>query len=142
MKNTKSTFVNKIIVAGCRDYDNYTFVKENLDAITVNLHLIEIVSGGCSDSEKGIHTYTRKDGSKVYGVDGLGERWAEENKHPVRVFPANWEAYGRSAGPIRNKKMSQYGGYLVAFWNMHSKGTKNMVELAVQFNLLLRIISI
>jgi hypothetical protein len=52
----------------------------------------------------------------------------------VETFNANWEAYGRAAGPIRNKKMLTEGkpDLVVAFhpFLAGSKGTKNMVSIA------------
>jgi len=49
-------------------------------------------------------------------------------------FPADWEKYGRAAGPIRNKQMIMEGkpDLVVAFHNNISKsrGTKNMVTQA------------
>ena len=38
----------------------------------------------------------------------LGERWAEETKASVKIFPADWVKHKKSAGPIRNKQMIDY----------------------------------
>lgn len=51
----------------------------------------------------------------------------------IVAVPADWEKYGRAAGPIRNKKMLDMEPDLVlAFHNdiQNSKGTLNMVTIA------------
>lgn len=63
------------------------------------------------------------------GADSLGEKWGNENKLPVIVYPADWDKYGKAAGPIRNKEMALEGDALVAFLDIKgSTGTKNMIE--------------
>lgn len=39
------------------------------------------------------------------GADTLGREWAESHGLPVLKFPADWDKYKRSAGPIRNRQM-------------------------------------
>ncbi|MEM7128611.1 MAG: hypothetical protein AAF702_19920 [Chloroflexota bacterium] len=41
----------KIIIAGGRDFDNYTLLKQEADRLTADLENLEIVSG-CALSEK------------------------------------------------------------------------------------------
>lgn len=100
----------KTIIAGGRDNDDYqllcTVIKWRDKPIT------EVVSGGAQ------------------GVDRLGEEWAYDNNVPVKVFPADWTAQGNAAGPIRNRKMAQYADALIAIWDGHSKGTRNMISEA------------
>lgn len=123
----------KLIVAGGRNLTNYVFVKRTLDYFTSKVsEPIEIVSGACSS---GKHTFTRKDGTKVYGADGLGERWAEEKGYVVYPFPAQWDLHGKQAGYFRNKEMAEYGTNCVVFWDGESKGSKMMYELATQYKL-------
>lgn len=62
------------------------------------------------------------------GADSLGELFAKENNIPVKQFPADWNAHGRAAGPIRNRQMAEYADVLIAFWDGKSPGTKNMIE--------------
>lgn len=64
------------------------------------------------------------------GVDLLGERWAQDRGICVRSFPADWERYGRGAGPRRNEEMACVGEALIALPCAHSKGTKDMIERA------------
>jgi predicted Rossmann fold nucleotide-binding protein DprA/Smf involved in DNA uptake len=69
------------------------------------------------------------------GADEYGERWAEEQNLVVHRFPADWEKYGKSAGPIRNKLMAENAEGLIAVWDGKSKGTANMIKLATQLGL-------
>lgn len=71
------------------------------------------------------------------GVDMLGEQWAREEivthgwhkpSYPVTRFPADWNQYGRAAGPMRNKQMAEYADILVAYWNEDTRGTLNMIK--------------
>ncbi|WP_197026348.1 hypothetical protein [Polaribacter sp. Hel_I_88] len=55
-------------------------------------------------------------------------------------FPAEWNKFGKAAGPVRNKEMAIYADALIAFWDGKSRGTKNMIQLAKQNGLLLKVI--
>jgi N-glycosidase YbiA len=60
------------------------------------------------------------------GADTIGGAWAEELGIPTEVYPAEWERYGKSAGPIRNEKMfrtSKPDGLLVL---PGGRGTEHM----------------
>lgn len=47
------------------------------------------------------------------------------------VYDANWDAYGKAAGHIRNKQMVATGATVcLAFLKGESKGTRGCVELA------------
>ncbi len=102
----------KLIIAGCRDYNDYKFFKSILDQYLKDLDLskIEIVHGNAS------------------GVDSMADRYANEHNIKVTKFPAYWKVFGKKAGPIRNRKMAEYGDYLIAFWDNKSRGTGNMIE--------------
>ncbi len=63
------------------------------------------------------------------GVDRMGRRWALENDIGIREFPANWQEFGRSAGPIRNQEMADYADALIAIWDGWSRGTRNMIRV-------------
>jgi type III secretion system FlhB-like substrate exporter len=69
------------------------------------------------------------------GADQLGESWAENNGVPIERYPADWNKFGRAAGPIRNKQMAQNAEALIALWDGKSSGTKNMIELAKTYGL-------
>lgn len=64
------------------------------------------------------------------GVDALGEEWARSRKMPVEVFEAQWDNYGKAAGPKRNQQMANIGEALIALPCQHSKGTRDMIRKA------------
>jgi len=101
----------KVIIAGGRDFDNYDFMCYHINKlIESGLEIEEIVSG-CAR-----------------GADTLGLVFATRNNIPVKRFPANWDAYSRRAGILRNEDMGDYADYLIAFWDGQSRGTKHMIE--------------
>jgi len=73
------------------------------------------------------------------GADQLGERYAKERGYFIQRFPADWNAYGKAAGYIRNRKMAEYADALIAFWDGKSRGTLNMISLAKECGLQIRI---
>lgn len=64
------------------------------------------------------------------GADDLGRRWAENRGVPVIEMRANWQRYGKRAGPMRNAWMLRFcrPDYVVAFPG--SAGTAHMVRIA------------
>ncbi len=100
----------KVIIAGTRSLVDAALVEDAMSKFQQDGYTpTEIVSGGAS------------------GVDKLGEEWARRYHIPVRVFAADWNRYGRSAGPRRNETMALYADALVAIWQGDSPGTRNMI---------------
>ncbi len=68
------------------------------------------------------------------GADTLAERYAAEKGIQMQAFPAEWNKYGKAAGPIRNRTMLEYAEeetpVVAAFWDGKSRGTENMLKLA------------
>ena len=64
------------------------------------------------------------------GADTLAARWAERFAITVHAMPADWQAHGRAAGPIRNQAMldKHKPALVVAFPG--GKGTADMVDRA------------
>lgn len=62
------------------------------------------------------------------GVDPWVKCWAEAGDMPCQVFEADWRAYGKAAGPIRNQSMIDLAQALVTFPG--GKGTANCVAAA------------
>lgn len=105
--------MKRIVIAGCRDYENYEEAKGFIEACLKGIEEeIIILSGGAK------------------GADALGERYALENGMRVERYPAEWEKYGRGAGPKRNQKMAEACDMAICFWDGKSRGTKSMIGLA------------
>lgn len=112
----------KLIIAGGRDYNDYTRLRALLDRLLANINEVEVVSGGAR------------------GADALGERYAKEKGYPLKVFPAKWDQYGKSAGYRRNAEMAEYAEACVCFWDGKSRGTMHMINLAKEKGLDLRVV--
>ncbi|MBO5873187.1 MAG: DUF2493 domain-containing protein [Clostridia bacterium] len=120
----KNLPTKKVVVAGCRDYNNYEEAKDYIDRCLSGIRLennIVIVSGGAR------------------GADALGERYARENGFEIERYPADWDTYGKSAGPIRNKQMAEICDCAICFWDGKSRGTASMIQFAKQRNKPIRV---
>jgi|CABP01.1.fsa_nt_gi hypothetical protein len=106
----------KIIVAGSRDVTK-SEVRAALHACSWIGFVSAVVSG------------------TARGADTFGERWAEENGIGIVRFPAEWEKYGRRAGPLRNEVMARNAEGLIAVWDGRSRGTRSMIDLASKHGL-------
>ena len=113
----------KTIIAGSRGFTNYQLLIETMRAL--DWEVSEIVSGGAR------------------GADTLGEKYASTHGIPLRVFPAAWETWGRSAGYVRNQQMADYvgsGGALVLFWDGMSRGSMHMMNIANEKKLRIKMV--
>lgn len=113
----------KVIIAGGRDFNDYELLKDKCDKILNSQIEITIVSGGAN------------------GADYLGEKYAKEREYELIIFPADWNKYGKSAGPIRNTQMAENSDALIAFWDGKSRGTKHMIDVATKLGLKVRIVN-
>ena len=105
----------KLIVAGSRGFSasNYDLLWVEIMNRYANKFVakeLEIVSGGC------------------YGADVFGERFAKEFKLDIQRFFADFDKYGKAAGPIRNKQMAEYADAAIVFWDAESRGSLNMIQ--------------
>ena len=64
------------------------------------------------------------------GVDTAAEITAKVLGINVEVHPADWERWGKAAGPIRNKEMICGSDATVAFWDGESRGTEHAIKCA------------
>ena len=117
----------RLVVAGCRNYTDYATAEREISSYLLQLNPTSPITIVCGDAK---------------GADRLGERYALEHHLSVEHFPADWEHYGKSAGPIRNKEMSKVADAVIAFWDGESKGTQNMIECARQSKIPCRVIRI
>ena len=115
----------RVIIAGSRGFNDYNLLEEKCDFLLsekVKTHDIVIVSG------------------TARGADKLGERYARERGYELEAHPADWDKYGKSAGYRRNQEMAEVADAVICFWDGTSKGTKHMIDIAKEKNLMLRVI--
>lgn len=108
-------FPVRLIVAGSRTFKDVALFKSVLEELLSNFNRgeVELVSGMASA-----------------GPDKMVVDYAKDFKYPLKEFPADWNAYGKSAGMRRNAEMANYATHLLAFWDGESSGTANMLDVA------------
>lgn len=111
----------KVIIAGGRDFNDPQQLRRSCDFHLQDIEpgILEFVSGGAK------------------GADYWGEQYAIFRGYIPTIFKADWDQFGKAAGPIRNRAMARYaktgsslGGMLIAFWDRKSRGTHNMIREA------------
>lgn len=105
----------RILVCGSRDWT---------DAFAINC----VLNGYLSDGD----AFTVISGM-ANGADSIAAEWARLNEQELLEFPAQWEMYGKSAGPVRNRAMLNNGkpDFVWAFkTHAESRGTNHMVNIA------------
>jgi hypothetical protein len=104
----------RILICGDRDWKDYERMGDVLAQVLEPGDMV--VEGGAN------------------GADVMARDIARRMDIAVWEFPANWEYYGKGAGPIRNSKMLTEGQpqIVLAFHNdlATSTGTKDMVRKA------------
>ena len=100
----------RILFCGDRNWSHYKTIVD----VMLELHPSLVIEG------------------EAKGADSMAADAGEYYQIPVLRFPADWNKYGRAAGPIRNSQMLNEGkpDLVVAFHDdiSTSKGTRNMVE--------------
>lgn len=111
----------KLLIAGSRNYYDYEEFSDIMNFIHKKYNITEIVSGGAR------------------GADTLAERWSKKNNISIKIFKANWDMYGKSAGFIRNTEMHNYlsqfeNRMCLCFWDGQSRGTAHNFNLCKNNN--------
>ena len=130
----------RVIIAGGRDFYDYKFLCKNCDFLLQfqKTESIVIISGVAK------------------GADKLGIKYAKERGYKFERHPANWydfsspcrlvkqkgkKMYNALAGFKRNEVMANNAEALILFWDGKSKGSKDMLRIAKEKNLLIRIVN-
>lgn len=107
--------MNRLAIVGCRlwnDYDTFHFYVEKW--ISQNWKPDVIISGGGR------------------GTDKMAEKYANLNHIPIEIYPAEWNLYGKSAGPIRNNIIADRCSACLAFPSISSVGTLDTIAKVVK----------
>ncbi len=104
----------KMAIIGSRNINDYNLLKNFLNSLNININ--KIISGGAR------------------GVDTLAEIYAKEYNIPIKIYKAEWDTLGKSAGYIRNRDIITNSDIVVCLWDGISKGTKHSLELAKKLN--------
>jgi len=113
----------RVIVAGSRLFDNYKLLKDTMDSFIGKLpeeekKSLEFISGSAQ------------------GADIYGEVWEVNNHYLTRRFELTSQE--------KLEEMVDYAakdnGFLIAFWDGKSSGTKKLIDLAHERNLNMKIV--
>jgi hypothetical protein len=69
------------------------------------------------------------------GADAFARGWAQERARKLLEFEADWQLYGRAAGPIRNQRMLDEGRPQIALAFPGGRGTADMMRRCVRADL-------
>jgi hypothetical protein len=112
----------RIAIVGSRTFNDYALLEKELNSLRESVEIELIVSGGAK------------------GADSLGQRYADSNKIPTKIFLPNWTLHGKAAGFIRNRDIIENSDYCIAFWDGTSKGTLSSIELAKKKGILVKVV--
>jgi hypothetical protein len=101
----------KVIICGGRDYRDFREAFPRLDYIHHRINITEVIEGGQS------------------GGDEIGRLWATMHLIPCTTVHAQWNLYGRKAGPLRNVQMAEMKPDLVIA-QPGGIGTEGMIRIA------------
>ena len=114
----------RILVCGDRNWDN---------ANLIDCEISTILNEAYEYNEDAIKYSTIIQGC-AKGADSMAFDYADEYGIECLGFPADWNKYGKAAGPIRNQQMLDEGkpDLVLAFHNdiRNSKGTLDMISRA------------
>lgn len=101
----------KVICTGSRNHNNKELIYHSLNIVAPTIVIV----------------------GDANGADRIVRIWCRENDVEWSVYYANWDDYGRAAGPIRNQRMLDEhpdADLVLAFPLEGSRGTWHMVDIA------------
>lgn len=129
----------RVLVCGSRHFNDMDLLSKTLSSIDQGKNITTIIHG------------------RAKGADYLAGIWAHNMNIVTEEYPANWEVFGKSAGPIRNKQMLDEGrpDLVIAFLtnvgeqeifyglsdSQYNRGTKNMIQQATKAGIPVKVIS-
>ena len=102
--------LNHTDVWNALDRDCLDFVADKLDI--TRPRIFRVIHGGAK------------------GADSAAGEWAKSEGAKVTVYPADWKAHGKAAGPIRNRQMLDDGKPDVVVALPGGRGTADMIQQA------------
>ena len=111
----------KLLVCGDRNWTEVQIIHDWLSAFNKSDEWLEITL---------VHGAAK-------GADSIAGEIAKSFAWNVKPYPAEWDKYGKAAGPIRNRQMLKENPDIDIVLGFHtnlkeSKGTKDMLILAIQ----------
>lgn len=116
-----------IIISGNRSYRNYRHVIDTLDEILPDIHngrQIKVLTGHNS------------------GVDAIIREFTNTRNIKSSVYTPLWDAYGRNAGPIRNRAMVKKADTAILFGSLDDPDIKYLFDECVKEDVPVQIIDL
>jgi hypothetical protein len=106
----------KVLVCGGREYSDREKIYHVLDAYLARIGPdMLVINGGAP------------------GADTIAREWAVDRQVDHLTLYAKWQVFGKSAGPIRNRRMAKKKPRLVLAFHPNideSRGTRDMIGVA------------
>lgn len=113
----------RILVTGSRNWARYDVIRDILDDLLF-VHPLTIVHGDCPTGADA-HAKRWATGATVWGM----ATGAAQVRH--ELYPAPWTSFDKSAGPLRNRYMTDLGADIcLAFPLADSRGTVSCMNFA------------
>lgn len=106
----------RIAFVGSRGFKDLDFVRWCVISIYRKYGKFVLISGGAK------------------GPDTIAENQAKALGLIRNIHYADWNKYGKAAGPMRNEYIVQDSDYIIAFWDGISSGTQSTINFAKQYN--------
>lgn len=68
------------------------------------------------------------------GTDTLAKNYALKNNITIKEYYADWNTYGKKAGPMRNTQIAMSCTHLLAFPSRTGKGTQDTIRKVKDLN--------
>lgn len=109
----------KILVSGCRWFNDYEFFSSVMDYHLNNFDKdVRLIFG------------------EAKGTDTMAKRYAVKHELKWKQYTAAWEDFGKAAGPIRNQFMvSTVPDLCIFFWDGKTPGTGDCLKRAKEAGL-------
>lgn len=104
----------RVLVCGGREYNNYEEIRRVLDHIHKHRYIDLLINGA------------------ALGADKLSSLWADRAGVHYVEYLADWNAYGRGAGHVRNHIMLEEGKPHLVIAFPGGKGTQDMKDIALK----------
>lgn len=102
----------KVLVCGGRYFSDYDKLSSELWRLHKSRPITAVIEGGAN------------------GADRIARGWAKEFGVECITVPADWNAHGRAAGPIRNERMLREQRPDLVLAMPGGRGTADMVRRA------------
>lgn len=127
----------RLLITGSRAHANPESVIRVLNKTYTEFAPYILVNGDCPDPDIHPDPILGLPNPLPESVDKIAQRWAYLHGIETEDHPADWEGYGKAAGPMRNKHMVYLGADICLGFPMpDSRGTFGCMKEAAKAGIL------